>query len=470
MPRLVIIGGGISGASMFYHMRELYPDWEVLLLEKGDAVGGINRTIEIAGLRFALGSRYIFGLNDYTVDLVTKLAGGECKRGESVHSVFYKGKYLDFPIQANISGLPFWDRVRCLLGVMGRKFHKKDVKTFEEWALRSFGSGLANRFLLPHNYKCWRVDPSEIDYRGTAQKVTFPRIGDMVVGAVRGKGHKNDEFLYPEGGIGRIIEKMAYGDGTDYEWGKVMAGSMVHAVGMSEKIVTYGPVMDLRKKQELGYALNTVEYDAIVSTIPLPGLINLIVNSNVGVFDEVVLAGEQLRFNCMASIMLVFDGNFLKNRPEHFVYVPEKKYRFSRVSFPSNFDDTNVSDNYSALMVEVSFNKEQKKLLFRKDYQEKLVNRIISELEDLFINAIGFPYNLKNSLAEYRVGIIDPAYIITDENYQSATRILNMWLTQHRIHSLGRFAKWDWSRIEDTLPESRDLAHIIGGKPWKVKH
>jgi protoporphyrinogen oxidase len=453
MPRLVVIGGGISGASMFYHMRMNYPEWEVILLERGSEVGGINRNIEVEGLRFSLGSRYIFGLNPFTVDTVLELAGSDCKLGQSLHSVFYKGRFLDFPVQMNTSGLSLRERVECLWGLF-RRSNKKDVWSFEDWAIAKFGEPIARKFILSHVTKCWKVDPGEIDFTGSAKKVMEPNARGMFWGGVRRpKPFANNEFLYPVGGIGTIVNEMIAraksGNNIQKAWAIDRTNFMVYAVDMSERKVvsTEG---------------EEVEYDALVSTIPMPGLVNLIHNSNIGVPQDVVLAGEKLRFNCMASVMLAFEGDILNGREEHFIYVPEKRYRFSRVSIPRNFDPSSCPDGHTSLLVEISFGKEQKKLLFREDYQRELAVKIVRDVEALFPCECGLGRKLKG----FAVGVIDPSYIITDENYHPARNKVIEYLRQNDIHMLGRFGKWDWSRIEDTIPESHDLSHRIGGKPW----
>jgi len=461
MPRLVIIGGGISGASMFYHMRVNYPSWDVVLLERGNEVGGINRAINVEGLRFSLGSRYIFALNEYTATLVNDLAGGECVRGQSNHSVFYKGRskkgvcgdrFLEFPVQLNTSGLSIIERIECLWGLWRRqKWDNETMWSFEDWAISNFGKAIARKFILSHVTKCWRTDPGEIDYTGSAKKVMEPKIGDMVWGAIRPqKSFKNSEFLYPTGGIGTIVDKMIsvgiHGSDMDEGYGAVHTNFMVHSVDMSERKVAS------KEGKE-------IEYDAIVSTIPMPGLVNLIDNSNIGVPKEVILAGDKLRYNCMASVMLAFKGDILNGRKEHFIYVPEKRYRFSRVSIPRNFDPTSCPDGYTSLLVEICYNREQKTLLFRKDYQKELATKVVTELKDLF-------GPIADKMVGMAVGIIDPAYIITDENYQTARTDVIRYLAQNDIHMLGRFGKWNWSRIEDTIPDSRDLSHQIGGRPW----
>jgi protoporphyrinogen oxidase len=453
MPRLVIIGGGISGASMFYHMRINYPEWEVVLLERGDKVGGINRSIEVEGLRFSLGSRYIFAIDEYTNDLVNGLANNECVRGQSNHSVFYKKRYIEFPVQLNTSGLSIRERAECLWKLWWRKkWDSETMWSFEDWAICNFGEAIARKFILSHVTKCWRTDPGEIDYTGSAKKVMEPRVRDMVWGALRRqKSFKNQEFLYPKGGIGTIVDEMiergqCIDDNKGY--GSVSTKFMVHSVDMSERLVA----------SEDG---QEVPYDAIVSTIPMPGLVNLIDNSNIGVPQPVILAGDKLRYNCMASVMLVFEGDILDGRQEHFIYVPGKEYWFSRVSIPRNFDPTSCPEGYTSLLVEICYNREQKGLLFRKDYQTELATKVAKEVNDLFPKL-----DLTARLKGFAVGVIDPAYIITDENYKESRADCLRYLAQNDIHMLGRFGKWDWSRIEDTIPESRDLSHQIGGRLW----
>src|SRR5438270_12692337 len=55
MPRVVIIGGGISGLALAYRLQQLTPSVDVTLLEKTKQVGGTVGTLQEDGYQVEVG-------------------------------------------------------------------------------------------------------------------------------------------------------------------------------------------------------------------------------------------------------------------------------------------------------------------------------------------------------------------------------------------------------------------------------
>ena len=74
--RIVIVGGGISGLSTAFYVKQYRPEFEVTVLERHDRLGGTVGTREIGGFRFEQGSNGFLSSKSDTLDLV-KASGGE---------------------------------------------------------------------------------------------------------------------------------------------------------------------------------------------------------------------------------------------------------------------------------------------------------------------------------------------------------------------------------------------------------
>jgi protoporphyrinogen/coproporphyrinogen III oxidase len=68
-PRVVIVGGGLSGLSLAYRIRERLPAAQVTVLEKAPRPGGNIVTIELDGFRVEGGPNGIFDAKPHTVQL-----------------------------------------------------------------------------------------------------------------------------------------------------------------------------------------------------------------------------------------------------------------------------------------------------------------------------------------------------------------------------------------------------------------
>jgi len=57
VPRVAVVGGGISGLAAAHRLRTLLgPDAHIILLERADRLGGVLRTIDLAGVAFDVGA------------------------------------------------------------------------------------------------------------------------------------------------------------------------------------------------------------------------------------------------------------------------------------------------------------------------------------------------------------------------------------------------------------------------------
>jgi oxygen-dependent protoporphyrinogen oxidase len=73
MPRVVIVGGGISGLALAYRLEQRRPDVEVLVLEQEPRLGGKIDTVHRAGFRVEAGPNGFLDNNPATLDLCREL-------------------------------------------------------------------------------------------------------------------------------------------------------------------------------------------------------------------------------------------------------------------------------------------------------------------------------------------------------------------------------------------------------------
>ena len=77
MSRVVIVGGGISGLALAYHLRALLPSADVLVLEQQTRAGGVIGTVVRDGFTVEAGPNALFDANPVTIDLARRLGLGE---------------------------------------------------------------------------------------------------------------------------------------------------------------------------------------------------------------------------------------------------------------------------------------------------------------------------------------------------------------------------------------------------------
>ncbi|MBE3049148.1 hypothetical protein IMZ48_42950 [Candidatus Bathyarchaeota archaeon] len=78
---------------------------------------------------------------------------------QRISYVRYKGLWVPYPFQNNISMLPKEDQVLCVDTMIDAAMatHTEKPKNFAEWIVRMMGQGISDIFMEPYNFKVWAV-------------------------------------------------------------------------------------------------------------------------------------------------------------------------------------------------------------------------------------------------------------------------------------------------------------------------
>ena len=73
----------------------------------------------------------------------------------------YKGQWVPYPFQNNISMIPKEDQALCIDAMidaaMEHQVNKNKPANFAEWIERMMGKGISEIFMKPYNWKVWAV-------------------------------------------------------------------------------------------------------------------------------------------------------------------------------------------------------------------------------------------------------------------------------------------------------------------------
>jgi len=77
-----------------------------------------------------------------------------------------KGQWVPYPFQNNISMLPKEEQVKCIDGMIDAALEARVAntkpKTFDEWIVRMMGTGIADLFMRPYNFKVWAIPTTKV--------------------------------------------------------------------------------------------------------------------------------------------------------------------------------------------------------------------------------------------------------------------------------------------------------------------
>ena len=334
----LIIGGGPTGLGAATRLQEKGKDWH--LLEAEDHFGGLAASFkDEKGFTWDLGGHVQFSHYE-TFDRYMDLALG--KDGWFNHEreswIWIKNRFVPYPFQMNLHRLDPEDRDRCIAGLRQAK-EAFQVSNFREWILATFGSGIAELFLLPYNFKVWAYPPEIMDYHWIGERVAVPDLCAVMKSIETGEDQvswgPNRTFRFPKhGGTGAVWTAI----------GRMLPAERVSLSTRVERIDLGNKVVQTRDGEKW-------RYRHLISSMALDSLINVapgVVQADVA---------TKLRFSDTHVVGVGIEGQ----PPEHlktkcWMYFPESHSPYYRITVFSNYSCNNVPrpDEQWSLMTETS--------------------------------------------------------------------------------------------------------------------
>ena len=424
--KIVIIDGGLAGLSAGYHLREYDP----IVFEKEQAVGGLCRSFTQDGFTFDCTGHLIHLKNQYTKDLVARILPNMFDSHERLAAIYSKSTMTPYPFQANTYGLPPDVVKECVIGFVETLNTQPNggAKNFHDWVLKTFGSGIAKHFMLPYNEKFWKQDLRTITADWVSWSIPKPKLEEVVNGALgltnQGMGY-NPKFIYPKtGGIDCLPQALA---------------RPLKRVHVSEVL----QFIDSKKKYVRLKSGREESYDFLISTLPVSLAYQMLPD-----------APDALRHDASRlTAISVLNINIGVARPnishQHWIYFPEDRFIFSRVGFPMNFSKSVAPEGTSSMYIEITHHPGE-----NLDIEETF-GRCLTDLQ-----AAGILRKDDRILTRHVIDI-KFAYVVFNEHRQKRLQTLIDYLESRGIYTAGRYGRWDYFSMEDSILSGKTAAERI---------
>ena len=425
---ILILGGGLAGMSTAYHLG----DTPHLVLEAQATPGGLCRSRDVNGFTFDYTGHLLHLRNEKITALVDDLLPDAFDVIERKACIRTHGVTLPFPFQGNLHGLPREVVAECLLGFVNSTSTPipDDPKvSFEEWSLAVFGRGISDAFMLPYNSKLFRRDPREMTADWVSWAVPKPNLREVIQGALgienRGMGY-NSTFRYPKrGGIGALPRALA---------------DRVRHIRLDGAVTA----VDLARRQVTLHDGETLDYERLVVTIPLPRFLEMTRGGPGGLSE---LAGR-LDWSVVTCWNLGVDRHDV-GEGAHWTYFPDADAPFYRVGFPSNFSTTVAPPGTSSMYVE--FGLERNEHFDREALEARALEALRREQV----------LRMDDRIVASDWVRIDPGYVIFDRARQDVMAQLVPELDGLGVHLIGRYGAWTYSYMERALLDGLELAEQL---------
>lgn len=389
MQTVIIIGAGPAGLTAAHTLLKASQEYEVIILEESEQIGGISRTVQYNGNRMDIGGHRFFSKDERVMqwwENLMPLQGAEAyddkvlgrvkelsKGGpdpevkdqvmllrQRISRIYYQKKFFDYPISLKpqtFINMGFVQTIKAGFGYLASVVHKRKEESLEDFYINRFGRVLYSMFFEGYTEKLWGRHPSEISADWGAQRVKGLSISAIIKDVfTKLFGKKNsqqvetsliEEFWYPKYGPGQLWECAA--DEVVSMGGKLIKQAHVDNVQFPDENHVIVEYMDTSENNE--GIRKQLTGNIVISSMPLK---DLVYSMGKIVPEPVRAIAQGLPYRDFVTVGLLLSELSLENRtkiktlqnivPDCWIYVQDTGVKLGRIQIFNNWSPYMVAD------------------------------------------------------------------------------------------------------------------------------
>ena len=399
---VLVLGSGIAGLGAALKAREFGRD--PVIFEGNQSAGGLLDNFEIQGFRFDNAVHLSFAVESKVREIFDQIDYG-------THIVnpksFERDLWLKHPVQNNLYPLTVSERMVLFKSFLERKELFND--DYESWLRHQYGDGISERFPIPYTIKYWDTHPTELSTTWIGDRMRRASLDEVLFGTLTPETPNTyylKEVRYPKkGGFRSFISGLIDQSSIEYN-------SRAISLDLDEKKIVFGN--DL-----------TVEYQTLISSIPLPELVKITNN----VTSNVAKASKKLK---ATSIDLISVGLKKSSLSDLWFYIYDEDILASRAYSPSLKSPENAPEGCSSLQFEIysrgTDSKYDKEVLFENVVYALRKMKIAERNDIIFMHHKHLRYG----------------NVIFDNGMEVKRDLVRSYFHSYEVQTIGRFGEWDY--------------------------
>jgi protoporphyrinogen oxidase len=331
---VAIIGAGPAGLTAATALTAA--GVPVVVIERGDRVGGIARTECYRGYRFDIGGhRFLTKLPEIEA-LWRSWLGDDLLEVRRLSRIYYGGGFFDYPLRLpNVLGtLGLVES--CRIGwsyLASQVWPVAPEESFEDWVTNRFGDRLYRTFFKTYTEKVWGIPCSVIRADWAAQRIqglSLARaVGHQVLRRARPASLAH-AFLYPRLGPGQMWERAA--DIVRGQAGELWLASTLETIHHE-----HGQVTSITVSR--GHERTRLPVSDVISTAALPSLVRAL---DPALPPGAAEAAARLRFRDFIIVVLILARE--RVFPDNWIYIHSPRVKVGRIQNFKNWSAALVPD------------------------------------------------------------------------------------------------------------------------------
>ena len=430
MPNVIVLGTGMAGFGAAYrlHSEGIVP----VIYDKNGYHGGHTASFRSSnGFLFDVGPHISYTKDPRIQDLFAESVNQQYETLQIYLNNYWRGFWPQHPVQLHLHGLPEEVIVKVIADFEEERLApERPIATYADWLLSSFGKTFSELFPMQYTRKYHTTTAENMTTEWLGPRFYRPNLEEILRGALSpsaAQKHYITHFRYPsKGGFVSYLNKF------------VPLGNL----RLNHQLTSIDP-----RTQTLTFSNGVVtQYDALISSIPLPNLIRMI----EGAPREVLEASRLLA--CSTCVVVNLGVNREDLSRAHVTYFYDEDICFTRVGYPHMLAASNAPPGTGSIQAEIYFSEKYKPFTGSpNDWIEAVIRdlRRCGILHDddgiLYSEAMLLPY----------------ANIIFDLDRAAALKTIHGFLDDLGIAYCGRYGDWGYLWTDESFKSGERAAETV---------
>ena len=426
--KIYILGGGVSGLASAYELLKRGQDVEII--EKGDVLGGLAKTLSWKGRPIDMGPHIYHTPDEDIRDYWLKEFNGLFHERDHWAKNLKDGKYYDYPISREfINSLPKEMSEKIQHDLDNTKPEQIARATnYYEYTKALAGETLQKLFFTQYPEKLWGISTKELDANWAPKRVQITE------------------------------DRRAFYQG---QWAAVgIEGSGSILKSLQEKVTNLGGVISsnetinsvVKNKSTIS---NILTSQREISLRPNDLVIN---TTSCTVFSK--LLGEKTDLKYRGVILVMLDLTSDKILPEgvDFIYVDDKEIYFNRISDQNSFIK-NPTTNSTIMCCEITYSLDD-------HYDTMNEDELVAKVKEQFVS-LGL--STEDQIIDHKVIKLPEVYPMYFKGYQEALNITREKYDSIRnLYTIGSLAEFAYADLQILFSKAIDLSQVITDLTFSV--
>ncbi len=482
MKKIVVIGAGPAGLTAAYELLKNSKEYDVVVLEESNSIGGISKTVRYNGNRMDIGGHRFFSKSEKVMNwwqnivplqgapsFDDELLGREKKLSENgpdprfddrvmllrdrVSRIYYNNKFFDYPISMKPStfiNMGFITTIRAGFSYLAAVMNKREENSLEDFYINRFGKVLYSMFFEDYTEKLWGRHPREISadwgsqrVKGLSIKALFKDIFGKMFGR-KGAVETSliEQFYYPKFGPGQLWEEVA--KDIEFLGGRIVYNCKVINLFKEDDEIKYIICEKDGKKVK-------VEADVYISSMPIKDLVEGI-SGNIP-SGEILDIASGLPYRDFVTVGLLVDKLGLKNKtkmktlgnivPDCWIYVQDRGVKLGRIQ---------IFNNWSPYMVEDPENKVWIGLEYFCRENDEFWNKTDDELRVFAADELKKMGVIEeNAVLDSHCERIKKAYPAYFDTYSDIDKVISYLNSFKNLYCIGRNGQHRYNNMDHSM-------------------